>query len=190
MRVSQVRARVVDDAADHEPVLTLLAVHDGSGGRERHHRVRVHVEDEPSGRADAKGQGGERRAEIGRSEVVEAVKGADRGVVFAFDGQCGKRRSYEPHLRREPSAGAGEHRLGTIQADHLVPQRSELACEQPGAAADVEHVVHAVLVIAPELVEEGRPGTMAGIDDDLVIDPRQPGVRLDLAHVARNNRRR
>src|SRR5678815_2985580 len=68
----------VDDAADHEPVLTLLAMNDGSGDRERHHRVRVHVEDEPSGRADAKGQGGERRAEIGGGEVVETVKGANR----------------------------------------------------------------------------------------------------------------
>jgi hypothetical protein len=31
---------------------------------------------------------------------------------------------------------------------------------------------------------------MAGIDDDLVIDPRQPGVRVDLAHVAGKDRRR
>ena len=33
-----------------ERLEALLAVHDGSRGRERHHRVRVHVEDEPSGR--------------------------------------------------------------------------------------------------------------------------------------------
>src|SRR4029450_9852157 len=85
----------VDDAADHEAVLTLLAVHDGAGGRDPHHRVRVHVEDEPSGRAEAKGQGGERRAEIGRSEVVKAIKRTDRSVVYPFDVQYGKRRSNE-----------------------------------------------------------------------------------------------
>src|SRR5262249_9358523 len=97
----------------------------------------------------------------------------------------GKRRLDELHFRPEPLSGTGEHRLGTIEADHLVSQRSEFDCEQPGAAADVEHLGDAVLVITPELAEEGRESTMAGIDDDLVVDPRQPGVRLDLAHADR-----
>src|SRR5262245_62204758 len=89
--VAATRARV-DDTADHEPVLTLLALHDGSGGRERHHRVGVHVEDEPSPRAKGKRQGGERRAEISSSEVVEAVEGEDCRVVEAYSITRGNRR--------------------------------------------------------------------------------------------------
>ena len=34
-------------------------------------------------------------------------------------------------------------------------------------------------VPGPELVEERRPAAVAGVDDDLVVDPCQPRVRLD-----------
>ena len=91
MRVSRVRERVSTTLLITNRCSPCSPCTTGRGGRERHHRVRVRVEDEPSGRAEAEGQRGERRAEIGRTEVVEAIEGADRGVVDAFDGQCGKR---------------------------------------------------------------------------------------------------
>jgi len=50
--------------------------------------------------------------------------------------------------------------------------------EQARAAGDVEDVVN---VAGPEQVEESCDRVVAGVDDDLVVDPRQPRVGLDRA---------
>jgi hypothetical protein len=35
--------------------------------------------------------------------------------------------------------------------------------------------------VVPELVEKGSDRAVAGVDDDLVVDPRQPRIGLDRA---------
>ena len=60
---------------------------DGVGDREAHHRVRVEVEDEPACRPEAGGDRRHRQPQLVRSEVVEAVERAHRGVEDTFDRQ-------------------------------------------------------------------------------------------------------
>jgi hypothetical protein len=73
-------------------------------------------------------------------------------------------------------SGAVEHLLRGVDADDPVAARDQLGGEQAGATGDVEDVVD---VAGPELVEEGCDRVVAGVDDDLVVDPRQPRVGLD-----------
>ena len=76
----------------------------------------------------------------------------------------------------------GEHRLRRIDADDLVAARDQLLGEEARAAREVEHRADTGGVRRPEVVEEGGKAGVAGIDDDLVVDPRQPRVRLALGH--------
>src|SRR4029453_15703576 len=76
----------------------------------------------------------------------------------------------------------GEHRLGGVDADDPVAPSDQLAREEAGAAAEIENRSNAARVDAPELVEKRGQTVVAGVDDDLVVDPCQLRVRLDLPH--------
>ena len=78
----------------------------------------------------------------------------------------------QQYLQYAPPPPASPAPAAPAEPDELDP-------EKPGTAAEVEDVVDAAV---PQLVEERRPAAVAGIDDDLVVDPCQPRVRLDGPH--------
>jgi hypothetical protein len=75
-------------------------------------------------------------------------------------------------------SGAVEHLLRGVDADDPVAAPHQFGGEQARAAGDVEDVVN---VAGPEQVEESCDRVVAGVDDELVVDPRQPRVGLDRA---------
>ena len=88
------------------------------------------------------------------------------------------------HLGAETLASESQHRVGGVDAYDRVAASDQLAREEAGAAAEIEDGAHALWVGAPEIVEERGPAVMAGVDDDLVVDPCQPRVRLDVPHMS------
>src|SRR4029450_347562 len=116
------------------------------------------------------------------SEIVETIEGADRRVEDTVDREVGERHPAQRHLGAKARASDGQHRVGCVDADDAVAACDQLAREEAGAAAEIEHRAHALWVGTPELMEEGGPAVVAGGDDDLVVDPCQPRVRLDPAH--------
>jgi hypothetical protein len=76
-------------------------------------------------------------------------------------------------------SGAVDHHLRGVDADDPVAAAPhQFGGEQARAAGDVEDVVN---VAGPEQVEESCDRVVAGVDDELVVDPRQPRVGLDRA---------
>src|SRR5215204_844695 len=172
----------IHDTADHEVVPRRLTRDYGVGDGEVHHPVGVEVEDEPTGRPKAAGHRANRRLQLVPTEVVEAVERADRRVEDTLDLQVGESHPAQRHLGPKALASDGQHRVGCVDADDPVAPRDQPACEEAGAAAEVEHGAYALRVGTPELMEERRPTVMAGVDDDLVVAPCEPRVRLDGPH--------
>ena len=54
----------------------------------------------------------------------------------------------------EALASLGQHRVGCVDAGDAVAACDQLAREEAGAAAEIEHGAHALRVGAPELMEE------------------------------------
>ena len=144
----------IDDAADHEVVPGRCARDVGVGDGEVHHRVGVEVEDEPPGGPKPVGDRGHRQPQLHRSEIVEAVERADRRVEDTFDREVGERHPAQRHLAAEALARLGQHRVGCVDADDAVAACDQLAREEAGAAAEIEHGAHALRVGTPELMEE------------------------------------
>ena len=172
----------IHGAGDHEAVSGRLTRDDGVGDREVHHRVGVKIEDEPARRPQAESHRGQRQSQVGGIEVAESVERAHRRVEDAFDRQFRERHPAQRHVRAEALAGERQHRVGCVDADDAVAPCRQLLREEARAAAEIEHGADAVRVGTPELIEERGPTVVAGVDDDLVVDPCQPRVRLDLPH--------
>ena len=145
----------------------------------------MQVEDEPAAGAQHTGHAREREPQVCRGQVVQPVERGNHRIEPLLDRKSGQPRLAEVGLGAEPLASQLEHRPGRVDADHPVPARCELRGEQTRAAAEVEDGEDAVLVRLPELIEERGPAAVAGVDDDLVVDPCQARVRLDGPHVVR-----
>src|SRR5215213_2617258 len=80
--------------------------------------------------------------------------------------------------------GSGSWAATGVDADDAVAACDQFARQEAGAAAEIEHRAHTLRVGTPELMEEGGPAVVDGVDDDLVVDPGEPRVRLDVLHSA------
>ena len=98
--VAEARIRV-DLGENHEAMPLLLARDDGARGGEGHHRVRVHIEDEPPGRPQHPRNRFHGRSEGCRREVGESVQRAGGGVEGRHERKVGDRRVDQCGLRPE-----------------------------------------------------------------------------------------
>ena len=129
----------IHGVADHELVPGRFTGHDGVGDGELHHPVGVEVEHEPPGGPDQRGHCERGQSQLVRREVVEAVERAHRRVEDAFDRQVGQRHPAQRRLVAQALASDGEHRVGGVDAHDPVAPRDQLAGEEAGAAAQIEH---------------------------------------------------
>src|SRR5262249_25003855 len=97
-------------------------------------------------------------------------------------GRGGRGRVDRGGVGPERGGGTGGLRLGGIAPCAPVAGGGQLGRQQAGTAADVEDAGDGLLVGAEELVQEPRQGAVAGVDDDLVVVPCQPRVRVDRTH--------
>jgi hypothetical protein len=102
-------------------------------------KVGVEVEHEPPAGPDQRGHSESAQAQLVRREVVEAVERAHRRVEDAFDREVGQGHPAQLRLVTQALARDGEHRVGGVDADDPVAPRDQLAREEAGAAAQIEH---------------------------------------------------
>jgi len=141
----------------------------------------VDVEHQPAVRPQPIRDRGERGRQLAWLEIGDPVERADDGVEPAVDPEIGERVPDQLDARPDQASGTGEHLLRRVDADDPVAAPHQFGGEQARAAGDVEDVEDVVDVAGPELVEKGCDRVVAGVDDDLVVDPRQPRVGLDRA---------
>ena len=68
--------------------------------------------------------------------------------------EVGERHPAQRHLAAKALASPGQHRVGCVDPGDAVAACDQLAREEAGAAAEIEHGAHALRVCTPELMEE------------------------------------
>ena len=112
----------------------------------------------------------------GIREIIQAVQTADGGVHGAVQVQPGHGlvQKQRRHLCRSVFLpGGGQHLLGPVHGNELIPPSGQQPGHGPGAAGQIQHRMHRDAAAAEQLFQKVRPLFIAHVPGQLVIGPGQ-----------------